>query len=146
MDFDTQAKLTIYRHVVETTRVPTVEEVAAALGETPAVIGAGFHRLRDRRVLALEADGRTIRMAPPFSGVPTQQVVRARGKSYFANCAWDALGIPACLHAPAEVHSRCDQSLEPLTLHVGPAGPDPEPCVIHFAVPAAQWWEDILHT
>ena len=24
--------------------------------------------------------------------------------------------------------------------------PVPEPCVIHFAVPAARWWEDILHT
>jgi Alkylmercury lyase len=78
--------------------------------------------------------------------VPTQHVVRVDGRSYFANCAWDALGVPACLHAPGEVTSRCDQSLEPLRLRVSEVGPAGDPCVIHFAVPAAQWWRDIVFT
>jgi hypothetical protein len=34
-----------------------------------------YARLRAQRVLALESDGESIRMAPPFSGVPTQHVV-----------------------------------------------------------------------
>jgi hypothetical protein len=44
------------------------------------------------------------------------------------------------------VFSRCEQSLDPLHLRVHEGGPDPEPCVIHFAVPAALWWKDIVFT
>jgi hypothetical protein len=97
----------------------------------------------------LDADGESIRMAPPFSGVATQHVVVAGGVSYFANCAWDALGIPAALRKPAVVHSRCEQSMEPLRLRVGPHGPEfseTSGWLFHCAVPAAHWWDDIVFT
>ena len=82
--------------------------------------------------------------------MPTQHVVIAGGVSYFANCAWDALGIPAALRRPATVHSRCEQSMEPLHLPVGPGGPEgPEASagwLFHCAVPAARWWDDLVFT
>jgi hypothetical protein len=33
-----------------------------------------------------------------------------------------------------------------MLLEVRNGQPVPEECVIHFAVPAAQWWDDILYT
>ena len=107
---------------------------------------AAYSRLAARRLLVLEPDGLTIRMAPPFSGVPTQHRVRADGVSYFANCAWDALGIPAALQRPAEVISRCEQTHEPLVLQVDEEGPEPSDFLFHCSVPAAQWWKDIVFT
>jgi hypothetical protein len=145
-DFETTVKLSVYRHIADSAKVPTAEELAKEMRQPREAIGAAFRRLQERRVLVLEGDQKTIRMAPPFSGVPTQHVARVAGRSFFANCAWDALGIPACLHLPGEVHSRCDQSMDPIHLRVGSGGPDPEPCVIHFAVPAALWWRDIVFT
>jgi hypothetical protein len=94
----------------------------------------------------LEADGESIRMAPPFSGVPTQHRVTAAGVSYYANCAWDALGVPAALQRPATVYSRCEQSLEPLELAVSTDGPESCDWLFHCVVPAAQWWDDIVFT
>ena len=85
-------------------------------------------------------------MAPPFSGVPTQHVVTADGVSYFANCAWDALGIPAALGKRATVHSRCEQSLEPLRLEISATGPESSEWLFHCAVPAAHWWDGIVFT
>jgi len=105
-----------------------------------------FNRLRAQRVLMLEADGESIRMAPPFSGVAAQHRVTAAGVSYYANCAWDALGIPAALRQPATVYSRCEQSLEPLTLAVSERGPDASDWLFHCVVPAARWWDDIVFT
>jgi hypothetical protein len=102
--------------------------------------------LRAQRVLVLEADGSSIRMAPPFSGVPTQHRVEVAGVQYFANCAWDALAIPAALHRPGEIHSRCEQSREPLRLEVGLDGPGPSDWLFHCLVPAAHWWDDIVFT
>jgi hypothetical protein len=85
-------------------------------------------------------------MAPPFSGVPTQHRVRADGVSYFANCAWDALGIPAALHREGRVRSRCEQSLESLELHVHRDGPEKSDWLFHCLVPAAKWWDDLVFT
>jgi hypothetical protein len=146
MDFDTQVKLAIYRHFAETGRGPSPAEVAERIISGVEDVLAAYPRLRAQRVLALEADGASIRMAPPFSGVPTQHIVRAGGTEYFANCAWDALGVPAALHQPAVVRSRCEQSGEPLHLEVGLDGPEPSTWLFHCLVPAAKWWDDIVFT
>ena len=145
-DFDALVRQAVYRHVVDTTRAPDVEEMAAAVGADRSAIREAYARLRSRRLLVLAADGETIVMAPPFSGIPTQHRVRAGGKEYAANCSWDALGIAAALHAEAVVHSRCEQSGERLIIPIGASGPEPVPCVAHFAVPAARWWADIVYT
>jgi hypothetical protein len=146
VDFDTRVKTAIYGWTARTTRPPTVVETAVALGEKPEGVREAYGRLFRNRVLFLEPDGETIRMAPPFSAVPTQHRVTVAGRDYFANCSWDALGIPAALHAEAEVFSRCEQTLEPIHLRVGLSGPDPEAVVAHFAVPAAKWWADLVYT
>jgi hypothetical protein len=146
MDFDTRVKTAIYRWFADTTKAPAVPEIAVALGEPPGTIRDAYRRLFQKRVLFLEPDGETIRMAPPFSGVPTQHRVRVGDRRYFANCSWDSLGIPAALHAEADVYSRCEQSLEPIHLRVGKSGPEPENVVSHFAVPAAKWWDDLVYT
>jgi hypothetical protein len=146
MDFDTLVKVSLYRLTAATGTPPSVAAVAAQLGETPDAVAAAFTRLRAARVLFLEPDGVTIRMAPPFSGVPTQHRVTVDGTDYYANCAWDALGIPAALHRPGVVHSRCEESLAPLELVVTAGGPEPSPWLFHCQVPAAKWWDDLVFT
>jgi hypothetical protein len=146
VDFDSEVRAAIYAWFVEETRAPAVTDLATLLGEDPEAIRDAFGRLFRKRVLFLEPDGETIRMAPPFSGVATQHRVRVGDREYFANCSWDSLGIPAALHAPGEVVSRCEQTLQPIRLHVGREGPEPQPVVAHFAVPAAKWWADLVYT
>jgi hypothetical protein len=94
----------------------------------------------------LESDSVSILMAPPFSGVPTQHTVHADGVSYYANCAWDTLGIPAALGKPAVVRSRCEHSRTPLELAVESDAPPSSDWWFHCAVPASQWWNDIVFT
>jgi len=150
VDRDLQIKLAVYAYFAETGRRPSPAEIGDRVGLAVSDVLDGYRRLRIQRVLLLEADGESIRMAPPFSGVATQHVVAAGGVSYFANCAWDALGIPAALRQPATVYSRCEQSMEPLHLVVGLSGPEgPEASagwLFHCAVPAANWWDDLVFT
>ena len=146
MDFDTRVKTAVYAWFARTGAGPAVGELAEQLGCTVADVRSAYARLRASRVLLLEADGETIRMAPPFSGVPTSHVVEVDDRSYFANCAWDALGVPAALHREGTVHSRCGQSGEPLRLHVGLDSPEPSPWLFHCLVPAARWWVDLVFT
>jgi hypothetical protein len=146
MELELRAKLAIYEHFAATGTGPSVDDIAASVGAAVPQVREIFRRLRAQRVLVLEADGESIRMAPPFSGIPTQHRVSAGGVTYHANCAWDALGIPAALHREATVHSRCEQSLEPLELAVSERGPDASDWLFHSVVPAAQWWDDIVFT
>ena len=146
MELDTRVVTAIYTGVAESGRMPSIGEVAGAVDATADEVKGAYGRLYQRRLLVLEPDGVSIRMAPPFSGVPTQHRVRAGETEYFANCAWDALGILAALHRSGQVVSRCEQTHEPLSIRVDERGPEPVPCVIHFAVPAALWWRDIVFT
>jgi hypothetical protein len=146
MDLDLDVKLAIYSHFAETARRPSPGDVAERVAVPVDEVLDAYRRLRAQRVLVLEDDEASIRMAPPFSGVATQHRVDAGGLSYFANCAWDALGIPAALHQAATVHSRCEQSREPLRLEVGLSDIEPSDWLFHCAVPAAHWWDDIVFT
>jgi hypothetical protein len=141
-----QVKVAVYHHFAETGRAPEPSEVAKRAGTRVDLVVAAYASLRAHRLLWLEPDGRTIRMAPPFSAVPTQHVVEVGGMRYFANCAWDALAIPAALHTPGIVHSRCEQSGEPLELPVRLDGPERSDWLFHCLVPAAKWWDDLVFT
>jgi len=147
MDIDTTVKLVVYRTFAETGTAPTAGDVARESGVEVAEVRASFERLHRKRLLVPEpSDPSRIRMAPPFSAVPTDFLVRAGDQTYFANCVWDALGIPAAMHEDAVVEACDGHTREPMTLEVHNGAPLPRECVIHLAVPAAWWWEDIIHT
>jgi hypothetical protein len=147
LDFDTRVKLQIYQTVVSTAHMPTSHDVARALGGSAAEVEAAFVRLHEKRVLLPEpGDPSRIRMAPPFSGVETCFRVSVGDKHYDANCVWDALGISAALEADATILAADGQTGEPMTLEVRDQRPVSDPCVIHYAVPAAHWWDDLVYT
>ncbi|SRR6266511_3939110 len=147
MDFDTSVKLNIYEMIARTTRMPTSADVASAMGSSVAEVEQAFQRLYEKRLLVLEPESSSrIRMAPPFSGIETQHRVKIEEKVYFANCAWDAFGIAAALNRDADIESTCGDCNEPLTFQIREGKPLPQDCVVHFAVPAAQWWQDIIYT
>jgi hypothetical protein len=146
-ELDTKVKLAIYRITADTGVVPTSGEVAHKIDINEAEVLGAFGRLHGKRLLVPEpGDPRRIRMAPPFSGVPTSFPVDANGKRYYANCVWDAYGIAAALHADAIIPASDGQTGEALTLEVKNNQPVSKPYVAHFAVPAAHWWDDIVST
>ena len=147
MDIDTAVKLNIYQTLAETAQAPSAAEVAQALGVAVEDVEAAFQSLHKKRLLVPEpGDPSRIRMAPPFSGVETSFRVKVRNRTYYANCVWDALGVPAALHSDAVVEAADGHTGEPMTLEVRSGKPVPQPCAIHFAVPAAKWWDDIVYT
>ena len=128
-----------YAEFVRLGRAPRAEE----LGPRDDVL-AGWRRLHDAHALVL--DGDEIRMANPFSAVPTPYRVEANGRSWYGNCAWDAFGIPAALHVDGHVSSACPDCGEAIEIDIRDERPVPNDYVFHIAVPAAHWWDDIVFT
>lgn len=147
MDFDISVKQAVYSLVAASGAMPDSSRVADEVGASVKEVEEAFARLHKKRLLVPEPnDPSRIRMAPPFSGVPTPFLVKARRNAYYANCVWDALGVSAALHADAVVEAADAHTNEPMTLEIRGGSPLPQECVIHFAVPAAKWWDDIIYT
>jgi hypothetical protein len=130
-----------YAHMVEHGRAP----VAGELGDADEV-RAGWRRLHDEHALVLNPATDEIRMLNPFSAVPSAWRVHARERWWYANCAWDAFGVCAALHADGRIDSSCADCGEPIAVEVRNGQPDDEDLLYHVLVPAAHWWDDIVFT
>jgi alkylmercury lyase-like protein len=137
----------LYASFVRDGRAHTASETAGALGLGTDEVEAAYRRLHDAHALVLQAGTTEIRMLNPFSAVETPHRVEAGGSSWFANCAWDALGIPGALHGDGRIESGCPDCGERLELQVcdGELVRGRE-LLVHFVVPARRWWDDIAFT
>ncbi|HEY2939817.1 MAG TPA: organomercurial lyase [Gaiellaceae bacterium] len=136
----------VYRRFAELGRAPELAETADELGLLAERAEAGLRRLHDAHWLVLESDRPEIRMANPFSAVPTPHRVEAGGRTWYANCGWDAFGIPAALGVDGHISSTCPDCGEAIELDVIDRRPKPNRDVFHVLVPARSWWEDIVFT
>ena len=77
--------------------------------------------------------------------MPTAFRVEAGDRAYWANCAWDALGIPAALHADARIEaplgtaSRSGSRIEAELVQSRDG-------VVHFPLPFRRWYDDLIET
>jgi len=149
-DADLRLRNVTYGLFVDLGRAPTALEVAAAMGSTGADVEDGWRRLHDAHALVLQAGATEIRMANPFSAVPTAFRVRARERWWYANCAWDAFGVCAALGEDGRIETSCPDCGDAIVVDVvdqRPAGePGSDGLLFHCFVPARSWWDDIGFT
>jgi Alkylmercury lyase len=103
--FDNEVRRHVYDWIMRKGMIPTMADTATALSRTPCENSASFQRLADQHVLVLQKQNGEILMANPFSAVPTPFLVKAGGRSYYGNCIWDAMGIPAMLKQDALIEA-----------------------------------------
>jgi Alkylmercury lyase len=145
-DLDLELRNLTYRLFVELGRAPCATEVAEAAGLARPQVAAAWRRLHEAHALVLEPGTDEIRMAAPFSAVPTPHRVEAAGRSWYGNCAWDAFGICAALRVDGRFETSCPDCAGPIAVEVRGARPDDESLLFHCLVPAADWWDDIVFT
>jgi hypothetical protein len=135
-----------YGLFVELGRAPSAAEVGEVAGFDRDEVVASWRDLHQAHALVLNPATAEIRMANPFSAVPTAYRVRAAGRWWYGNCAWDALGICAALQADGRIETSCADCGEAIALEVCDQRVDDEQLLFHCLVPAKHWWEDIVFT
>jgi hypothetical protein len=81
----------------------------------------------------------------PFASLRGRPLLEGEGFSCYGNCIWDALGIPAMLHADAVIDTTCANSSAPAQLLIADGKLSGEG-FMHFLVPARLWWLHIIYT
>jgi hypothetical protein len=136
----------IYTQMVATSVAPSIGDTARALGRSDEEIEAAYRALAEARSIVLRPRSTDIWMAMPFSNAQTPFTVISRGRAYYANCAWDAFGIPALLGADARIFTTCADCGGVLERKVSGDEVGEKRGVVHFAIPARRWWDDVGFT
>jgi hypothetical protein len=139
-------RLFIYAQMVNTSAAPSVAETALGLALPSATVETAYRALADRHMIVLRPASYTIWMAMPFSNMQTAFTVISRGRAYYANCAWDAFGVPALLGADARIFTTCGDCGGALERKVASGALTETRGLVHFALPARRWWDDVGFT
>jgi alkylmercury lyase-like protein len=148
-DFKNRVRVRLYELFLEMGRCPSKAEIAADLGYDIAEVADAFRELAAAHVLVLQPGGGEVLMANPLSAVPTPFAVEtdtATGRrSWYGNCIWDGLGVMAMLQIDGRVLASCGCCGESMTVTVRKREVSSEPPgIVHFALPAKRWWDDIV--
>jgi hypothetical protein len=145
----------VYQHLADTTHPPSVVDTAHRFNISTDEAGEYYKEQNNRHAFFLEPETLNVRMAWPFSAIPTDFKVHADGKTYFANCAWDMLGIPVVLQKDAVIEAVCTESNETVQLEVkdgqimksrSEAKWTNNQLLVHFPLPFARWYDDLTFT
>lgn len=139
-------RLYVFSEAAATGQVPQAPQISRALGRAEPEVRAALHALAAGKVLILAPNSGDIWAANPFCAVPSGFRVSAAGNRYWGICIWDALGIAAALAKDAVITAPCGDCGIRMTLELRNGQLVREEGVIHFAVPAHRWWDNIGFT
>jgi hypothetical protein len=136
----------VFREAAANARIPQAPDISRELGRSESDVRAALHELAAGKVLILAPNDGNIWAANPFCAVPSGFRVSAAGKNYWAICIWDALGIAAALASDATITAPCGDCGVGMTLEVRDGALVRTEGVVHFAIPAHHWWDNIGFT
>ena len=141
---DHAVRMFVFERAAATGAIPQVGDIARGLDRPADDVAATLQRLAAAKVLILAPNGGEIWAANPFCAVRSGFRVDANGKQYWGICIWDALGIVAALNASeASISAPCGDCGEGLRLEFRNRELVDAEGLIHFAVPARDWWKNI---
>jgi len=148
-DLETLARdvrIHVFTEAAATARVPQPPDISRALGRSEDDVRAALHHLAASKVLILAPNDGNIWAANPFCAVPSGFRVAAAGKRYWGICIWDAMGIAAALGKDAVITAPCGDCGANMVTEIRDGRLARGEGVVHFAIPAKRWWDNIGFT
>ena len=152
--FDLKIRHEIYCSFADDCRAPSYQEIAALLKTDPEQVRVSYHKLHQRHMIFLEPGADTIRIANPFSAIPTRYKVISGERQWkipissvwWANCAWDSLGIAAALDIDVQIEAVYPDGQQTVHLEVRNGRVDGKNHLVYFPLPCRQWYDDLIFT
>ena len=145
-DFDWRVRGSIYRHFIDTTKAPSVHDLAKNAQAPSDEVVDSLRRLDGRHHIALAPGSLNVWMANPFSAFPTEYPAETPKGRYWTNCAWDAVGVPAIIDTDSWTRTRCQETGTSIEFGVKDGELVAGTEVIHIAVCASAFYDNIGFT
>lgn len=143
---NSQVHYHILRHFVDSGHAPSIADLALALHATPGDMKSALVALQEYHGVVLHPGTSEIWTAHPFSAAPTNFWVTAPTGAWWANCAWCAMGVVALVGGTATVTTTLGAESKQVTVRVIDGVLQPCDLYVHFPVPMARAWENVVYT
>lgn len=144
-----RVRLFVFEYLREHAVPPVAEQLMSDFDLSRAQASEVLRELAEARHIALVKGTSRILMAFPFSAIATPFRVIAGGRTYFANCAWDAIAFHAMLGSDIAIDSYCHHCAAPISIAMSDGRAtrvEPAETIVYLARPPAEWWDDIVTT
>jgi len=136
----------IYDELIANGLPPSTARIAEHFRVTPHAARTTLAEMKiGKTVLAHPTTGE-IWMAGPFASKRTPYEITRGTSRWWANCAWDMLGVAVIVGPPVTLRAACTDCRLTFVMDVGEHGPPQSEWVVHFLLPARRWYEDIGFT
>ena len=135
-----------YDWIIEHGLPPTIREIGAHVSLDADDARRALADLKIGKTILPHPETGEIWMAGPFASSPTPYRVFGARASWWANCGWDMFGIPVITGEPVRIEASCTDCGESVTIHADPLAGTSDSAVVHFLLPARQWYDDIGFT
>ena len=130
--------------VIERGFAPESEELADLLDLSVEEVEGGLRALQEYHGIVLHPGSTRIWVIHPFSAAPTNFLVRAGQKEWWAPCAWCALGAAALIGGDVDIVTTLGAAGDQVTVAVGGGQVHGRGFVVHFPVPMRRVWDNVI--
>lgn len=141
-----ELRIHIYEVLLDRGVPPTVAELAHQFSSSVKEARAAIAGLKIGKTVLPHPRTGEIWMAGPFASEPTAYKVAGRRATWFANCAWDMLGVAMIAREWVSIESECGDCGDAIRLSADHETPSRDKLVVHFLLPARRWYDDIGFT
>lgn len=142
-----QLRVFVYDHIVARGLPPKSDEIGEHFGVSAEDAVRAIREVKIGKTILPHPETGEIWMAGPFASARSAYTVRGQDVRWWANCAWDMLGVAQLVGEPVRIDTRCGCCDAPISID---ADAQSEPVdaghVVHFLVPARHWYDDIGFT
>ena len=142
----TELRIHIYDVLLDRGSPPRVAELAREFNVSENAARDVIADLKIGKTVLPHPRTGEIWMAGPFAAEETGYRVSGKRATWFANCAWDMLGVAMIAREWVSIDASCGDCSEPIRISTDHESPLRADLVVHFLVPARRWYDDIGFT
>jgi len=138
----------ILSHILQRGYAPDLATIAADFGETNLLsTKSTLIELEEQHGVVLHPDKDSVWIMHPLSTAPTNFCIKARGMTYWGNCAWCSLGVAALLQPnDVTISTTAGAEGESVEIAITNGKPSETDYLIHFPVPMTRAWDNVVYT
>ena len=142
----TDVRVFIYDWIVAHGEPPATQDIGAHFCITAAEARHAIANLNVGKTVLCDPVNGEIWMAGPFAATETEYHVVGAHASWWANCAWDSLGIAAIVDEDVTIEATCADCGDPMRVRVKRGQGVQGRGLVHLLLPMREWYRDIGYT